>query len=264
MINENRETVEKYAGQISSRLFGKQSAYTPIQAPVTIRPAGMIVKDLCQLNDIEWTKYAFSRDPLNGKFSDEEKEQLMQKALDCGRDAAIECISRYETNDPTELAKSMGIDVSYPSQPQDGGRVLFAEFCPPREINIFLDAIDRVSALMEKKRVKNALGEIRLKDILLGHELFHVVEDQQINTIWTKTHKIQLWRIGPIRNNSRIISLSEIAAMSFSKHLNNLPYMPYVLDAFLVYGYSSDMASRLYKEMMHYAGKEPRKPKPKE
>ena len=31
----------------------------------------MIVEDLCRIPEDEWAKYAFSREPLNGKFNDE-------------------------------------------------------------------------------------------------------------------------------------------------------------------------------------------------
>jgi len=149
--------------------------------------------------------------------------------------------------------------VAYPDQPQNAERVLFAEFCPPQEINIFMHAINQANELLQEPVVA-AMGQVCISDILLGHELFHVVEEQQINEIWTRTHKIDLWSIGPIRNRSRIVVLSEIAAMGFSKRLNGLPYLPYVLDAFLVYGYSTDMASRLYEEMMGYADREARLP----
>jgi len=48
--------------------------------------------------------------------------------------------------------------------------------------------------------------------------------------------------------------------MGFCKRLNELAYSPYVMDAFLVYGHSSDMASRLYEEMMGFAGRVARVP----
>ena len=256
VIDENRSTTENYAKQISSRLFGKQSPYMLQRNPVDIRPVSTIVANLCKLQDIAWTKYAFSREALNGKFDDEQRLELTQKAIDCGTEAAEVCIAKYGTNNPVAIAKAMGLKVSYPTQPQNAGRVLFAEFCPPQEVNIFMDAINRANKLLEEPDVQETLGEIQISNILLGHELFHMVEQEQSEEIWTKTFKIHLWSLGPIRNHSRVSVLSEIAAMSFSKRLNALPYSPYVMDAFLVYGYSAEIASRLYEEMMHYAGEE--------
>jgi len=251
---------EGYAKQIASRLFGRPSAYKPHREPVVIRPVGMIVEDLCQLNDLEWAKYAFSREILNGKFDDFARFDLTKRAFACGTNVAQECIEKCGTSDPAEIAKTMGLKVSYPSMPQGGGRVLFAEFYPPDEVSIFMDAVEKADALFEKQGVREALGKISIPNILLAHELFHFMEEQKKNEIWTKTHKIELWSIGPIRNNSRIRVLSEIAAMGFCKHLNKLPYAPYVMDAFLVYGYSSDLASRLYEEMMRFAERPAREP----
>jgi len=259
-VTEGNGGGEGYAKQIVSRMFGKPSAYKPFRPPVVIRPAGMIVEDLCQIEDMEWAKYAFSREPLSGKFDDAARNDLMQKAFECGEKAAQECIAQYETSDPQEIAKAMGLKVSYPMTPQDGGRVLFAEFYPPSEVCIYMDAVERANALFKKQGVREALGNVKIPNILLSHELFHFIEDQQVDEIWTKTYKIELWKIGPIRNRSRIVVLSEIAAMGFCKELNKLPYTPYVMDAFLVYGYSSDLASRLYEEMMRHAGFTAREP----
>ena len=252
--------MEGYAKQISARMFGKQSAYVLQRDPVTIRPVGMIVEDLCRLGDLDWAQYAFSREPLNGKFDDAQRTGLTRKALDIGIEVADACIAQHGTKDPAAIAKALGLYVSHPYKPQDGGRVLFAEFCPPKQINIFMDALNKADDLMKEPGVRAALGDISISNILLAHELFHVEEEKQLKEIWTKTYKIQLWRAGPIRNRSKISVLSEIAAMGFSQRLNGLNYSPYVMDAFLVYGYSADTASRLYEEMMSLAGREARTP----
>ena len=259
-VTEDRSVMESYVRQISSRMFGRQSAYLPYRDQVVVRPVGMIVEDLCRLKDLDWARYAFSREPLNGKFDDAQRMQLTQKALDTGTEVADSCIARHGTKDPFAIAKALGLWVSHPYKPQDAGRVLFAEFCPPKQVNIFMDAINRADDLMPEPGVRAALGDIHIPSILLAHELFHVEEEKQRGEIWTKAYNIELWRIGPLRNRSRVSVLSEIAAMGFSRRLNDLAYSPYVMDAFLVYGYSADTASRLYEEMMGLAGKEPRVP----
>ena len=49
----------------------------------------------------------------------------------------------------------------------------------------------------------------------------------------------------------------EPIAVSYT-HL--LPYSPYLMDVFLVYGYSQDAAVRLYEEIMGLAGQRPSAP----
>lgn len=43
----------------------------------------MIVEDLCRIPEDEWAKYAFSREPLNGKFNDEQRLDLTRQAIAC-------------------------------------------------------------------------------------------------------------------------------------------------------------------------------------
>ena len=48
--------------------------------------------------------------------------------------------------------------------------------------------------------------------------------------------------------------------MAFAQAVTGIPYSPYVMDVFLVYGYSPEEASGLYEEMMAYAGRTPCEP----
>jgi len=256
--NDDRQVVEDYAKRISSGLFGKPALFnwSMEKKQHVIRPVGVIVKDLCQIADIEWALYAFSREPLNGRFDDKKRIELTQKALDCGTKTAEDCIKQYGTANPILIAEKMGLVVDYPLMPQDSGRVLFAEFREPNEVNVFMDAVNKSSELMDEPDVRKALGDLHIPSLLIAHELFHYIEQQQKNEIWTKTFKYEIWKVGPFRNRSTISVLSEIAAMGFSKRLIDLPYSPYVMDAFLVYGYTPQGASGLYEEMMKYAGRE--------
>ena len=104
------------------------------------------------------------------------------------------------------------------------------------------------------------LGARDIAKLLIGHELFHYVEEQYKKEIWTRTYKIELWAPKFLHNRSTVGILGEIAAMAFTQELNRLPYSPYVMDAFLVYGYSPEAASGLYEEMMERAGRTPRLP----
>lgn len=99
--------------------------------------------------------------------------------------------------------------------------------------------------------------KLNITSLLLAHELFHYVEETRKKEIFTRTHQIRLWSLGPLHNDSGIMILGEIAAMAFAQKLVGIPYAPYVMDVFLVYGYSPEEASGLYEEMMQFAGREP-------
>ena len=219
-----KERFQELLKPIADGLFGKQRTRYGEMPHYTVRPVGMIVEDLCRIPEDEWAKYAFSREPLNGKFNDEQRLDLTRQAIACGREYAEKLAKQYGMRDPEKLAKQLGLNVDYPDMPQNAERVL------------------------------------DIAKLLLGHELFHFVEEKYKKEIWTRTYKIELWAPKPLHNRSGVSVLGEIAAMSFAKTLTGISYSPYVMDAFLVYGYSPEAASGLYEEMMEKTGRTPRLP----
>lgn len=257
----NREELKEKLQPVAKVLFGdtQTMADKMKQRPVvTIRPIGVIAEDLVQIPDEQWGRYAFAREPLNGKFSDAQRDDLTRQAIACGREYADKVAQEYGTRDVNQLAGHLGMAVDYPDMPQARDRVLFAEFRVPNKIHIYMDGVNKGRDLLREPGVYEAMGDLNISKVLLGHELFHCVEDRYAKEIWTKTYRIDLWGIGGLRNRSRVDVLGEIAAMAFTQALNDLPYSPYVLDAFLVYGYSPDAACDLYEEMMQRAGRTPR------
>ena len=134
--------------------------------------------------------------------------------------------------------------------------MLFAEYRVPDTICIYMDAVKKAKKYMERPEIRDVLTDsLNISKLLLAHELFHYVEEKYKHEIYTKTEKVRLWSLGPLHNDSTIIALSEIAAMAFAREITGIPYAPYVMDVFLVYGYSPEEASGLYEEMMEFAGR---------
>ncbi len=243
---------------IAQGLFGKQGARRYERPHFPLRPLEDMLRDLSEIPFEDWYKYVFSREPLNGKFHDEQRMRWMEQSIACGRTYAHKVCEEYHCQTPEELAKAFGMKVSYPTFPEKTDRVLFAEFRVPNQINIYMDALDRVRRYMQQPEIAEILTDhLKISSLLLAHELFHFVEETYKKEIFTRTEKIRLWSIGPLHNDSGVIALSEIAAMAFAQELTGIPYAPYVMDVFLVYGYSPEEASGLYEEMMMYAGRTP-------
>lgn len=256
-----KEELKKAMQPIADGLFGKQRTSYGQMPHYTVRPVEMIVEDLCAIPEEEWAYYAFSREPLNGKFSDAERLELTKQAIACGRAYAEKLAAECGSRDPETLAAYLGLDVDYPEMPQNASRVLFAEFREPKTIHIFMDGVRKGEELFTRHGVSAFMGEgFQLSKLLLGHEIFHFVEEKYRKEIWTRTYRIRLWNVGPVKNTSTVMVLGEIAAMAFAKALTGITFSPYVLDAFLVYGYSPEAASGLYEEMMEKSGRTPRLP----
>lgn len=200
-----------------------------------------MMRVLEKLDDKQWGRYAFRREPLEGKFTTEQKQVYIHAATQCGCDYAHQLVEKYGSRDPWKLAKHMGITIKTPAIPAGGGQVLFAQFAEPDEITIFTDCLERAAGL------KVLPTREKLERILLAHELFHVVEHRNPE-IYTRTETVELWR-KPFSNRSHLICLSEIAAMAFAKTLLELPWSPYLLDVMLVYPYDAEAACALYEEI---------------
>lgn len=252
-----KDAIKNYFAPLAKALFGKQN---DIRGPIEqneIYSLETILKDLVSLSQNEWAEYAFSREPLNGKFGSEKRLEFFATAFSCGKKAAIQYKTEYNTEDPLQLAKKMGQIVEYPMMPQNLNHVFFAEYVEPNHIYIYMDGVYKAKKNMVKNDLFNLFPEeIDISSILLSHELFHVVEKREQDTIWTVNYKIDLRKGKWFKNSSRISVLSEIAAMGFAQEMTGISFSPYVLDSFLVYGYSPKIASGLYEEMMELAKKD--------
>ncbi|MCL2321425.1 MAG: hypothetical protein FWC47_04875 [Oscillospiraceae bacterium] len=254
----DKETLKRYIKPITDGLFGKYSPYRMKEEHFVVRPISVIVEDLCKIDDEAWVKYAFSREPLNGKFDDAKRIELAEKATSCGVSICDEYTTKYGVRDPMKLAKKMNLLVDYPYIPQNTERVLFAEFKKPNKIFVYMDGVNKAERLLNKPGVKEVVtNRLKIPELLLAHELFHFIEEDQKKEIWTHKFKFDLWGLKFLHNYSSISVLSEIAAMGFAKELTGIPFSPYVMDAFMVYGYAPEAASALYEEMMKFAGLTP-------
>ena len=207
-----------------------------------------MARKLMEITEEQWGEYAFSRDPLEGKFDREQKREYTKKASDCGKEWADRYRTVYRTSSPEEIARKMGVTVLTPDEPVGGSQVIFAKYVQPDEITVYMDCVRRASGLKEESGC-GLLEKETLFQILLSHELFHAVEYRHEKEIYTRTERVELWR-KPFSNRSPIACLSEIAAMAFGKELLGLNGSPYVLDVLLVYAYDKKAAWRLYKEIL--------------
>ena len=94
---------------------GKGTAFS--MPEYTKVPFSEMVEKLGALTEEDWEKYAFSREPLEGRFSNEQKMQYTHKANDCGREWAEKIARQYGTRNPGELAEKLGMKVKTPKVP---------------------------------------------------------------------------------------------------------------------------------------------------
>ena len=211
-----------------------------------------MTEQLMGLGDEAWGHYAFFHEPLERKLSKEQKASYTKLAMKCGREEGVLLKTANPQKTVLEITRDMGIRVETPDIPNGGGHVTFAQYEETGKIIIFMDCIKKADDLIRSEGMEELFADVDIFSVLLSHELFHVVEHKKRNTIFTQTEKIELWR-KPFSNKSRIIALSEMAAMAFAGEIQGLPFSPYVFDVVLMYCYSKEAAEALYEEIMEAA-----------
>ncbi len=209
---------------------------------------GEMMKRLSQVDDISWGMYAFSRDVLCHKIDDEKKQDMIRKAMECGSQMAEKTAARFGTSEPGEIAEYLGLSITFPKEANVGGRILFALFTPPNNIQIMREPIEKASS---DEAVREFVTEEQMKNLILGHELFHFLEEEE-EGIYTRSEKVTLWKLFGYEHRSTVRALSEIAGMAFTKKLNQFPYSPFTLDILLYYNYNLGEALNIYEEVMHW------------
>lgn len=216
---------------------------------ILVPPIKEMLKNLINISDEAWGKYGFRREPLKGKFNSEERLNLIRKSNDCGREYARKIRETYGHIDTYKIAKNLGLEVDYPEKKNGGGHIIFAQFVEPNKVTIFKDSVHKASLLINEQNLSHIFSNINVEELLLAHEIFHFIEENE-EEIFTRSEKIRLWKLGPIKNDSNIVCLGEIAGMAFTKELLQVTYSPYILDVFLVYLYNPEVAYSLYNEIM--------------
>ena len=213
---------------------------------------GEMIRNLLQVDDETWGLYAFSRELLNHRIQAEKKSEMIFKAMTCGREYAKRIILESGTEDIQTIAKKYKLKIEIQNDLITGKRILFARYTPPDKIEIMTEPVHKAVNLIEREE-PNLIEYFKKDDIIeiiLSHEIFHFLEEQNSREIYTRNEKILLWKFMGFKNYSTINALSEIAAMAFARELKGLSYSPFLLDFLLYYSYDSISAEKIYGDIL--------------
>lgn len=213
---------------------------------------GEMIQDLLQVDDETWGLYAFSRELLNHRISGEKKLEMIFKARNCGKEYANRILIESGTTDVQTIAKNFKLKIEVQDALITGKRILFARYTPPDKIEIMEEPIQKSTDLISKETPSliEYFNNNDIIEILLGHEIFHFLEEQHNHEIYTRNEKILLWNFMGFKNYSTIHVLSEIGAMAFIKELKGLSYSPFLLDFLLYYSYDPFNAEKIYRDIL--------------
>jgi hypothetical protein len=206
------------------------------------------------VDDETWGFYAFSADFLNNRIPDEKKHEMIRKSIACGENCADRVMRESGETSPSTIARQFGLEVIENDFPMTGNRKVFAQFTPPKQIEIFKDPLKRYESLLARASEQQASLLIPLQEIynlVLAHEIYHYIEECNADTIYSRAEKYTLWRFFGFHYNTTVNALGEIAGMAFSRKLNHVAYSPFLLDVLLFFDYDEEQASAIFQKIMH-------------
>ncbi|MDF2908852.1 MAG: hypothetical protein K0R34_4173 [Herbinix sp.] len=211
-----------------------------------------MLHDLLEMDDDTWGLYAFTREILNKRIQPDQKLDMIAKANACGKEYAHLVMQETGSKDIPTIADHFKLKVEFHDTSMIGKRVLFARFTPPVQIEIMKEPILRaVAKLSEDDSILvEHFQQNDIIDIILGHEVFHFIEEEHLHRIYTRTEKILLWKFMGFENRSVIRTLGEIGAMAFVRELMGLSYSPFILDVLLYYCYDPASAEKIYQDVL--------------
>lgn len=219
-----------------------------------------MLQELAELDKRTWDRYVISTDMLRGKVDEEEGDRLAAQARDCGSTWARRVRDEQRITNPDELARRLGVEVSDNEAPVSGKRVLFAQFVPDNHIDLMADPLRRYREL-RRQMLEEADSERRsaveallptpdtVRSLILSHELFHVIEDQNESDIFTRTATIRLWKFLGFENRSTLRCLGEIGAGAFAQEYVGSRFCPFALDILLSWTYDAELSRSLFREV---------------
>lgn len=214
-------------------------------------------RDLRALPDGAWAEHLRLQDPLGRLVTRERYLELFRGSTECGRERALALRAPSGGADLGSLARELGAEVVEKPFAPDTGRPTFACFFEPGTIEIYSDNVEAAQDLLDGGGLAAVTGELSVRDVLLAHELFHVVAlrlREGGETLFCNEKHVELPGINRLfGRRSTLPTLEEAAAMAFARELTGCPCSPFVLNALLLLPSDPDRAGDLYREVMAVA-----------
>lgn len=122
--------------------------------------------------------YHIQQDPISGKIAEDFRPELIARSIEVGQTEARKMRSEFPEASPLGIIRQKGLILERKGENNAMQYITMAYFEEPNRIVIYGDNVKKVAELLET----NGLDQItnrQLEDIVLAHELFHVVEGEK-------------------------------------------------------------------------------------
>ncbi len=206
------------------------------------------VQTMLSLDEEHLERIAFLNEPMAHTLSCEQKHVLAQKAQDCGRQEAVTLQNLYGARTPEQYVELCSGVIKETEEPPEEEYTLFASFERPNVVTINTANTQRSEQLIADYGLRPLLGDVQVRDVLLSHELYHLLESRMGKDSFVRQKHACFFEWGRLRWMRRVGCLEEIAAMAFAQQLMKLPYSPYVFNIVMLYAFHPEQALRVFKD----------------
>ena len=212
-------------------------------------------RELAGLPESVWIAYAHSREPLRRLVAPEDYAGHFHAADECGVEMARQVREKWGDISCRELADRLKVKLEFPAMPEGGGMLTFACYFEPDRIQVYTDNAEATRSLIKESGGSEYLGDVDISQMLLAHELCHVLQHRQPE-LYTNQKHIRLWKLGSWERRSRLVSLEEVGAMAFAREMLGLPHSAYVYDVLMLLPQATPEAQRLFTQLRQFAEEE--------
>lgn len=209
------------------------------------------LEQLIDLGEEDLERIAYLSDPTAVNLSKNQRHRFFIKAQNCGKKMAVDLKDKYVVDNIEELINLCGGQVVEIDETPDENYALFAYFEKPNKITINKNIIDKSELLIEKHNLEELINYGILRNVLLGHELYHLLESELGKDSFVQRKHATIFKLGKLKIKSKISSLEEIAAMEFAKEILELKHSPYIYNVLMLYAFFPSKANNLAQSYLN-------------
>jgi len=207
-----------------------------------------MIRDAVQIPDTIWDFYIYLKEKHKFKISHFELTSIIKQSTSCGRRHAQILRQIYNGISIHELAEKQKVELIFTNRIEMGNKIVFAVYEEPNIIKISSGLVKDAKNLIVSEQLVDIIDPNVIEDILIAHELYHMLESVNEKNIYTRKCYF-ITRRWPLKKRVRLLFASELGAMAFAKEWLSLSYHPCVLDILLTQVIDPSLASSIYRDV---------------
>ena len=208
-----------------------------------------------QLEDMNWLYYIVSRDPIAAKFSSEFISTMVANARAAALDMHRQMVRMYGKRTAAEYAQLLNIDVVEVCDKTEFDYIYMSTYTQdPPQITVYNSAAQIVDKVMQGSSYSGEINAAQFREVAIAHEIFHHLELSTAG-IYTQQKIFSYKALGIFPRQVSPLSVSEVAAVYFSKLLTDSGYAPLVYELIVQFSGNKLLARELLEKLENSTGK---------